>query len=222
MRLLLIEDDVDLSLTLALFLKATGYALDTARDGERGYFLAQTNDYDIIISDYNLPLLSGREIIGRLRAENIGTPIIILTVRSETKDKIELLNLGADDYLTKPFSSLELSARIKSLLRRPKGWLATLKCRDLEMDSDRYLVTKNGQQIYLSQKEFSLLEYLMKNKGRVLTRQEIMEHTWDENADPFSNTIEVHIMNLRKKIETKDDRFIFTFSGRGYKLDEKK
>lgn len=222
MRLLLIEDDLELSRTLALFLKSTGYAVDIANDGERGYFLGRTNDYDLIVTDYNLPLLSGREIIGRLRTEKITTPILILTVRSETTDKIELLNLGADDYLTKPFASSELLARIRSLLRRPKGWQATLRCRDLEMDPDRYLVRKKGRPINLSAKDFALLEYLMRNKGRVLTRQEIMEHTWDENADPFSNTIEVHIMSLRKKLETKKDRFIFTYSGRGYKLDEKK
>jgi DNA-binding response OmpR family regulator len=222
MRLLLVEDDADIIRPLALALKADNYAVDIARDGERGYFLARLNDYDLIILDYNLPKLSGREIIKKIRAEKISTPVIILTVRGELDDKVDLLTLGADDYLAKPFALSELLARLKALARRPKIWQGRiLRLGNLELDPDKFLLTKNGQRITLSSKEFALLEYLLKNKGLILSRQEIMEHVWDENADPFSNTIEVHIRNLRKKLETDGKKLIFTVSNRGYKIDEK-
>jgi len=223
MRLLLIEDDKNIIHPLALALKADNYTVDTARDGERGYFLARTNDYDLIILDYNLPKLSGREIIKKIRAEKISTPVMILTVRGELDDKVDLLTLGADDYLAKPFALSELLARLKALTRRPKIWQGRiLRLGNLELDPDRFLLTKNGKRITLSSKEFALLEYLLKNKGLLLSRQEIMEHVWDENADPFSNTIEVHIRNLRRKLETDGKKLIFTVSNRGYKIDEKR
>ena len=223
MRILLIEDDSDISRPLALALKASNFTVDTATDGENGYFSARTNSYSLIILDYNLPGLNGREIIEKLRAENINIPILMLTVRSEINDKIELLDLGADDYLSKPFAVAELLARVKALLRRPKTYTENiLKLGDLELDPDRFLVSRQGQRVFLSSKEFALLEYLMKNKGRIMSRQEIMENVWDENADPFSNTIEVHIRNLRRKLETDGRKLIFTFSNRGYKIDEKK
>ncbi len=223
MRILLIEDDSDISRPLALALKASNFTVDTAADGENGYFSARTNSYSLIILDYNLPGLNGREIIEKLRAENINIPILMLTVRSEINDKIELLDLGADDYLSKPFAVAELLARVKALLRRPKTYTENiLKLGDLELDPDRFLVSRQGQRVFLSSKEFALLEYLMKNKGRIMSRQEIMENVWDENADPFSNTIEVHIRNLRRKLETDGRKLIFTFSNRGYKIDEKK
>jgi DNA-binding response OmpR family regulator len=222
MRLLLVEDDADIIRPLALALKADNYAVDIARDGERGYFLARLNNYDLIILDYNLPKLSGREIIKKIRAEKISTPVIILTVRGELDDKVDLLTLGADDYLAKPFALSELLARLKALACRPKIWQGRiLRLGNLELDPDKFLLTKNGQRITLSSKEFALLEYLLKNKGLILSRQEIMEHVWDENADPFSNTIEVHIRNLRKKLETDGKKLIFTVSNRGYKIDEK-
>lgn len=145
----------------------------------------------------------------------------MLTVRCELPDKIELLNSGADDYLSKPFAISELLARIKAITRRPKNWSdSCLKCAGVELDQNKFTVTKNGQDVCLSYKEFALLEYLLKNKGRVIPRQEIMEHVWDENADPFSNTIEVHIMRLRKKLENKEERLISTFPNRGYRIDE--
>ncbi|MFA5886707.1 MAG: response regulator transcription factor [Patescibacteria group bacterium] len=223
MRLLLTEDDSNIIRPLKLALKQAGYVVDVAKDGERGYFLAATNDYDLIILDYNLPKLNGREIINKLRAEKISAPILVLTVHSELADKTDLLNLGADDYLTKPFALSELLARVKAILRRPKEWQSPiLTLNNLELDPDKFLVLKGGERIILSTKEFSLLEYLLKNKGKIMTRQEIMEHVWDENADPFSNTIEVHIRNLRKKLETEKQKFIFTVSNRGYKIDTQK
>jgi DNA-binding response OmpR family regulator len=221
MRLLIIEDDENISAFLAPALKAEGYAVDSANNGEHGYFLAATNNYNLIILDYNLPQLNGREIIKKLRDEGKVMPILMLTIHSELSDKIDLLNLGADDYLTKPFSLSELVARIKAILRRPEIWHGhILKLNNLELNPDKFLVTKNKQRVSLSSKEFALLEYLLQNKGRILSRQEIMEHVWDENANPFSNTIESHISNLRKKLETNRQKFIFTVSNRGYKIDE--
>jgi DNA-binding response OmpR family regulator len=223
MRLLLIEDDDNIVRSLATALKNAGYAVDIASDGERGYFLARTNEYRLIVMDYNLPQLDGREIVQKIRAEGLSVPILMLTVRSELSDKVDLLTLGVDDYLAKPFAFSELLARIKAISRRPRNWQGNvLKFQDLELDPDKFVVTKNGRRIILPSKEFSLLEYLLRNQGRILPRQEIMEHVWDENADPFSNTIEVHIMNLRKKLETGNKQLIFTVSNRGYKIDDRK
>jgi len=223
MRLLLIEDDKEIIHLLSIALKSLGFAVDTAENGENGLNLALINHYDLIITDYNLPILSGREIIESVRSENQSTPILVLSIRSEISDRVELLNLGADDYLTKPFTLSELLARIKALLRRPQNLKTTiLKIGDLEMQPERFLLTKNGQRISLPSKEFSLLQYLIENKGEIMSRQKIMEHVWDEEADPFSNAIEVHIMNLRKKIETKNKPMIFTYPNRGYKIDIEK
>jgi DNA-binding response OmpR family regulator len=222
MKILIIEDDSNISGSLASFFKSQSIVFDIAAEGERGLFLARVNNYDLILLDYNLPQLSGKEIITKLRAEGQATPIIMLTVRGELEDKINILGIGADDYLIKPFSLTELLARIRAVLRRPPNLEnKKLICKNLEVDSINFKVTRNGRPIPLRTKEFTLLEYLLKNKGAVISRQELMEHVWDENADPFSNTIEVHMMNLRHKIETKKDRFIFTIPNRGYKLDEK-
>ena len=223
MKVLLVEDDKGIADSLASFFKENNIILDIASEGERGVWLALINNYELILLDYNLPKISGKEIIKKIRSEGKTTPIIMLTVRSELDDKIDILETGADDYLTKPFSLCELLARMKAISRRPlelKDEKIVLK--DLELNIERFTVTKNGRRINLRAKEFALLEYLMKNKGKLLSRQEIMEHVWDENADPFSNTIEVHIMNLRRKIENKKEHFIFTVSNRGYKIDEKK
>lgn len=223
MSLLLIEDDPNIVLSLSLTLNKAGFKVESANDGLAGFNLALFNKYELILLDCNLPRLNGFEIVKRLRAEKITTPIIILTVLGELNDKVELLNLGADDYLTKPFAFSELLARVKALLRRPpslKGDI--LKIGNLELDPDKFLVTKNNIRIPLSSREFSLLEYLMANKGRFLSHQKIMEEIWGEEADPFSNTIEVHIMNLRRKLETKNEHYIFTASNRGYKVDLQK
>lgn len=222
MRLLLIEDDNNIAEILAVFLKAKGYMTDVAADGEKGYQLACGQNYDLIILDYNLPKMNGREVIESLRAVKINTPVLMLSVRSGLDDKIELLNLGVDDYLTKPFNLTEILAHIKAILRRPPVWQETsLKINDLELIPEKFQATKNGHRVSLSPREFSLLEYLLRHRGLIMSRQDIMEHVWDENADPFSNTIEVHISNLRRKLETKKQKFIFTVSGRGYKVDQK-
>jgi len=222
MRILLVEDDADLVRPLRNALKSDGYVIDTAKDGEQGYALARGHDYGLIILDYNLPKLDGRAITERLRQERIPTPILMLTVRSEVSDKVSLLQLGVDDYLTKPFSLSELLARVKAISRRPRVWQGEiLKCGQLEMNPDRFLVMERGRRVSLSSKEFSLLEYLLRNRGRIISRAEIMEHVWDENADPFSNTIETHIGNLRRKLAS-GSKLISTFSSRGYKIDEER
>jgi len=220
MRILLVEDDENITRSLERTLKTAGYAVDVSYEGERGYFLAQTNSYDLILLDYNLPKINGREIIKKLRNENNNTPILMITVKSELENKIDIFSLGADDYLIKPFASSELLARIKAILRRPQTFLGNiLSLGELELNTDLLILKKRGKQIKLSSKEFSLLEFLLRNKGKTLSRMEIMEHVWDNDADPFSNTIEVHINNLRRKIEDKNQKFIHTFSNRGYKID---
>lgn len=223
MRLLLVEDEEEISRPIAHALKEINFNVDIAGDGERAYILASTTGYDIILLDYNLPKLSGREVLARLRAEGSTIPIIILTVHSSVKDKVDLLKLGADDYLAKPFALSELLARIKAVLRRPRSWQnGPLRFGELELDPDRFTVTIAGEPVALASKEFGLLEYLMRNQGRLLSRQEIIEHVWDENADPFSNTIEVHIRNLRRKLENPSRKLIYTVSNRGYKLDNRR
>jgi len=220
MSLLLVEDDPNIVLSLSLALTNAGFAVDSASDGREGFDLARNNKYEAILLDCNLPRLSGFEIVKKLRAEKCSTPIIVLTVLNELNDKLELFNLGVDDYLIKPFALSELLARLRALLRRPRSIRGEiLKVGDLELDSDKFLVTKKGLRVPMSSREFSLLEYLMINKGKFLSRQTILEKVWDENADPFSNTVEVHIMNIRKKLETDREHYIFTASNRGYKID---
>lgn len=223
MSLLIIEDDTNMVLSLSLALTDAGFKVESASDGQLGLELVRSNKYDLILLDYNLPGLSGPEIVKKLRAEKCFTPIIVITVFGELRDKLELFNLGADDYLTKPFALSELLARLRALLRRPHNLQGeTFRVGNLELDSDKFLVTKNGVRIPMSSREFSLLKYLMANQGKFLSRQNIMETIWDENADPFSNTVEVHIMNIRKKIENANEHYIFTASNRGYKIDSQR
>ena len=221
MRVLLIEDDVEIAKSLISFLKSKNVVADLADDGEHGLRLALTNKYAAILLDYNLPKLNGREIIEKLRQEKNVTPVIMITVRSELEDKINLLNAGVDDYLIKPFSLCELWARIKAITRRPLEIKPDcLKMKNIELYPDKFIVKKNGHSIKLRAKEFALLSFLLENRGSFVSRQDIMEHVWDVNANPFSNTIEVHIMKLRKKLENRREKFIFTLSNRGYKIDE--
>lgn len=225
MRILLVEDEIEIHKFLKHSLEAACYAVDIAEDGEQGVFLAKTNNYDLIILDMMLPKKNGDQVCQEIRAAGIITPIIILSVRSETNTKINLLNLGADDYLTKPFSFEELIARIKAILRRPQKLenVDTILIDNLNIDPDNYTVERGGKNVYLTRKEFMLLKYLLQNIGKVLTRSQIMEHVWDINADPFSNTIETHIRNLRKKVDSKGEKkLIHTIPGRGYKLDLEK
>ena len=219
MRILLIEDEKEIVSFLKPNLEQACFAVDVATDGEQGSFLARTNQYDLIISDNVLPKKEGRQVIEEIRKENITSPIIMLSVIASTEKKIEMLNLGADDYLTKPFSFNELLARINALLRRPEEMEGEiLKIDDVELNTKSHKVTNKGEEIKLTKKEYMLLRYFMRNKGIVLSRASILEHVWDINADPFSNTIESHVLSLRKKLSlTKSkNKLIHTLSGRGY------
>jgi DNA-binding response OmpR family regulator len=194
MRILIVEDEEGIASFLKAGLESEYFAVDVAEDGERGSYLARTNEYDIIILDNMLPKKEGAEVCDDIRKSGKTTPIIMLSARSELGIKVELLNKGADDYLTKPFSLEELIARIRALLRRPTTLSSEiLQVDDLIMDTKKHVTTREGKEIYLTKKEFMLLELLMKHKGSVVSRGSIMEHVWDMNVDPFSNTIESHI-----------------------------
>jgi len=220
MKVLIVDDDREISDLLKLKLRGEGFLVDSASDGEKGEFLVLTNDYDLVILDLNLPHKNGDEICKKLRQEQKTMPIMILTVDLTGENKIKLLNSGADDYLTKPFSFEELLARIKALLRRPKQITSPiLQIEDLILDKDRQKVSRAGKEIYLTMKEFTLLEFLMSHTGFVVSRAAILEHVWDSEGDAFSNAIETHISNLRKKINKSNNKdLIETLSGRGYRI----
>ena len=219
MKLLIIEDDKILAKTLLGLFKADGLACDWANDGERGLFLASTNNYDLILSDYLLPGLNGDDVVKRLRADKIMTPLIIMSVKGLSEDKTALIKSGADDYLTKPFSFPELQARVKAQLRRQTIIRPViLTSGDLSLNSEAFEVKKAGVALTLSNKEFALLQLFMENPDHLLNRQFITEKIWDGEADLFSNTIDTHIAKLRKKIKALSDYPIKTISGRGYKF----
>ncbi len=221
MRILVIEDDKQISNSLKRGLQDACFVVDTAQNGTEGSFQARTNEYDLIILDLMLPGKDGKDVCREIRRAEKNMPILMLSVVSEIPTKVELLEMGADDYMTKPFLFEELLARVRALLRRPrKTEDPALKFADLEMDVKKHSVKRAGQEIYLTKKEFMLLEYFLKNQGEVLSRAMILEHVWDMNADPFSNTIEAHIRSLRRKIDKEEwPKIIHTISGRGYKLD---
>jgi DNA-binding response OmpR family regulator len=220
MKVLIIEDEKDIGGFLKSNLENAGFNVDLAETGEGGSFLATTGAYDLVLLDLNLPDKHGFEVCKEIRLAGREMPIMILTVETEITNKVQLLNAGADDYLTKPFSISEVLARMHALLRRPRKLNGDiLSFADLTLDSQKQSVKRNNKEIYLTRKEFMLLEYLLRNQGRVISRGEIIDHVWDSEADLFSNTIETHILNLRKKID-KDKRqaLIKTFSGRGYTI----
>jgi two-component system, OmpR family, response regulator len=221
MRLLLIEPDQNESSFLKRSLSAASFSVDTANTGQDGSYLARTNDYDLIVCEFLLPDRSGIEVCRELRLKRKHTPFIILSSLSEMITKVECLNGGADDYVTKPFYFEEILARIRAILRRPQLVAhTTIKIADLELDSVRHMVKRAGRTVYLTRKEFELLEHLMRNQGIVLSRGHIMEHVWDIHADIFSNTIETHILNLRRKVDyIPYQKLIHTIPGRGYKLE---
>lgn len=221
MKILVVEDEKEIRELLKKTLEAECFAVDEAEDGELGLKMAQVNYYDLIILDNMMPKKDGLEVCRELRLDGKAVPILMLSVKSEAITKSILLNTGADDYMTKPYSVDELIARIRALLRRPKVINSEiLKISDLEIDVKRQVVKRAGQEIYLTRKEFMLLEFLLRNRGEVQSRGVIMEHVWDMNADPFSNTIESHVLSLRKKIDTdKKNKIISTVPGRGYKIE---
>lgn len=216
MRILIVEDEHRIANSIKVGLEQENYAVDVAYDGIKGYDLAATEDYDVIILDVMLPGLSGLEICRKLRQEKIHTPILILTAKSQIQDRVAGLDCGADDYLTKPFAFEELLARVRALTRRPQNTLnSALKFKNLTLDTKGYVVKLREKTINLSKKEFSLLDYFMRNPGKILTKSQITAHVWDYDAEILPNTVEVNIKNLRRKIGRK---IIATKRGFGYQL----
>jgi DNA-binding response OmpR family regulator len=224
MRILLVEDNHKIARAIKKGLEQETFSVDLAYDGADGYDLASSEDYDAIILDLMLPGMDGIEICSKLRENKIHIPIIMLTAKSEIEDKIVGLNCGADDYLTKPFSFEELLARLRALLRRPKvEQPVTLKCKDLEMNPQNFEVRRSGKKIELSKKEFSLLEYMLRNKNKILTKEQMTSHVWDYDSDVMPNTVEQYIRYLRSKIDLPFKnlpQLIYTVRGFGYKLVE--
>jgi DNA-binding response OmpR family regulator len=217
MRILVVEDEHKIANSIKRGLEQEGCATDVAYDGEEGYDLASSESYGVIVLDLMLPKMDGISICKRLRSEENHTPILILTARGELDDKVEGLNSGADDYLVKPFAFAELVARIKALSRRPKEGLGiTLTSGNLTLDTVNFSVKNSGHEIILSKKEFSLLEYLLRHKGKVVSKEQIIQSVWDYEADILPNTVEVFIGYLRNKIGSD---VIKTIRGFGYKIE---
>ncbi len=219
MKILVIEDDTDIREYLKETLESESFTVDTAENGEEGSYIARTNQYDLIILDNMMPKKTGLEVCQELRASSNQTPILMLSVKSDAEEKTKLLDSGADDYLTKPYSHKELLARIRALTRRGTHVQSLVLTADnLVLDVESQEVTQSNKSVYLTRKEFCLLELLMKNKGKIVSRGSIMEHVWNMDGNPFSKTIETHILNLRKKIESKGNKIIQNIPGRGYKI----
>jgi two-component system response regulator PhoP len=220
-RILVIEDERRLAHNIARSLReACGYAVDIAFSGEEGLYMAEENTHDALCLDLMLPGLSGTEVLRRLRAANVRTPVLILTARDETASVVSLLNQGADDYLAKPFDLDELKARLQALIRRRQGHAdSVLTVGDLEMDVARAVVRRGGMALSLSPMEYRVLEYLMHRPGIIVTKNNLLEHLYDFNWEKFSNVVEVYIWGLRKKIDAEHDvKLIHTLRGHGYML----
>lgn len=222
MKILIIEDDISIRNVLRLSLESKGFAVDEANDGHIGSYLARTNSYDVILLDNILPKKLGGYVCKEIREAGRMTPIIVLSSKQEVLTKVQLLTHGADDYVTKPFSFEELFARIQTVTRRPPVIeQKIIKIKDMEINITSQTITQKNKPIYLTRKEFALLEYFIKNKNVVVSRGQILEHVWDMSIDPFSNTIDTHIMNLRKKIKDVKRTMIESIPGRGYKFNLK-
>jgi len=220
MRILVIEDEKHIADFVKQGLKEDGYSVDVAYDGEKGYFLAETEEYDAIVLDLMIPKIDGVTLCKKLRQDKISTPILMLTAKDSVNDKVAGLDSGAEDYLTKPFAFKEFLARVRVLLRKNVSVIPTkLQVADLVMDILTRKVTRDGKEIILTTKEFSLLEYLMRNVGCAVTRTAISEHVWDINFDTTTNVIDVHITALRRKIDqAHKKKLIHTIRGRGYTI----
>lgn len=224
MRILIIEDEHKIASSLKRGLEQEAYSVDVAYTGTDGYDLASAEEFDLILLDIMLPGMDGIEICKRLREDKVHTPILMLTAKGETRDKITGLNTGADDYLAKPFPFEELLARIRALLRRPTNIIPfMLECDNLILDTVGFKVTRGKKQILLSKKEFALLEYLMRNKNIVLSKDKILEHVWSYDSDVLPNTVEQYIRYLRNKIDTpfsSSPTLVKTIRGFGYALQD--
>lgn len=220
MRILLIEDEKRLSDIVKKGLTEQNFAVDQAFDGEEGLYLAQSESYDLIILDVMLPKKDGVTVCKELRSKKIDAPILMLTAKTHVNDKVTGLDAGADDYLTKPFEFMELRSRIQALLRRShKQVQSIIKIDNLEVDPLKHTAKRGERNIELTPKEFAILEYLVRHKDEVVTRTQIMEHTWDYNFDSLSNVVDVFIAALRKKIDSGQKvKVIHTVHGVGYKL----
>jgi two-component system copper resistance phosphate regulon response regulator CusR len=218
MRILLVEDEAKVAGFVKRGLVAERYAVDVAPDGRQGLEFAKTFQYDLIILDLTLPEIDGNTVLKRVRAADTEVPVLILTARDAVQDKVSNFEAGADDYLTKPFAFAELQVRVKALLRRgPVNRASTVRLKDLELDRLSQQVKRAGKRIELTTKEYSLLEYLMSNAGRVLSRNMIIEHVWDESFDGLTNVVDVYIRHLRKKVDDPfEAKLIHTVRGVGY------
>src|SRR3989344_524986 len=219
MRILVVEDEPKLNKGIVKGLKTRGYAVDFAFEGQAGENLARKNPYDLIILDIMMPRRDGLTVCRNLRQDGIATPILFLTAKDAVEDKVTGLDQGADDYLVKPFSFEELTARIRSLLRRPNDVLSdTLKLDDLTLDTKAQRLKVADKEIAITTREYALLEYLLRNRDKVVSREDILDHVWDNFYDSLSNVVDVHLKNLRKKLPEKYAKRIETIRGKGYRV----
>lgn len=217
MRVLIVEDDEALASQIQESLLDAGYAVDVTHDGEDGHFLGDTEPYDAVVLDLGLPIMDGQSILKRWRADGRKMPVLVLTARDSWTDKVEGLDAGADDYLTKPFIVEELLARLRALIRRSAGQTSSLlECGSVMLDTRNGKVTVGGRSIKLTAQEFKLLSYLMHHEGKVVSRTELTEHIYDQDFDRDSNTIEVFVNRIRKKLGVN---IIGTVRGLGYRLE---
>ncbi|WP_299575514.1 response regulator transcription factor [uncultured Leptotrichia sp.] len=222
MKILLAEDEVDLNNVVTRYLKKNGYSVDSVLDGEEALDYLEYSEYDLVILDIMMPKVDGFEVIKKLRDKGNHTSVLILTARDSADDKVKGLDLGADDYIVKPFDFNELLARIRAVVRRKYGNSSNrLVIGDLILDTSEKSVTRAGKQIELTGKEYEVLEYLMQSKNRILSRDQIKEHVWDFDYEGDSNIIDVLIKNIRKKIDIEDGKqIIYTKRGLGYVIKE--
>jgi heavy metal response regulator len=219
-RILIVEDEPRVAGFIAKGLREQAYAVDIAADGEEALYCASENDYDLIILDLMLPVIDGVTVCKRLRSSGLRKPILMLTARDAVDDRVAGLDCGADDYLTKPFDFKELLARMRALLRRPRELRPQiLQVADLKLNTGDHSVTRQGRPISLTAKEYALLEFLMLRVNHIVNREQIAQHVWDENFDPFSNVIDVYVRRLRTKIDKAfEPSLIRTRRGEGYML----
>jgi len=218
MRVLIVEDEPTLGRQLRATLEGAGYAADLATDGEDGHFLGSTESYDVIVLDLGLPEIDGLTVLDRWRKENITIPVLVLTARDSWSDKVAGLDTGADDYLAKPFQTEELIARLRALIRRASGNASSeFVAGDVRLDTRSGKVTLDGEPVKLTAQEYKLLSYLMHHKGKVVSRTELIEHIYDQDFDRDSNTIEVFVARIRKKLGAE---VITTVRGLGYSLED--
>ena len=222
MKILLAEDEVDLNNVVTRYLKKNGYSVDSVLDGEEALDYLEYGEYDLVILDIMMPKVDGFEVIKKLRNKGNHTSVLMLTARDSADDKVKGLDLGADDYIVKPFDFNELMARIRAVVRRKYGNSSNkLVIGDLILDTSKKSVTRAGKQIELTGKEYEVLEYLMQSKNRILSREQIKEHVWDFDYEGDSNIIDVLIKNIRKKIDIEDGKqIIYTKRGLGYVIKE--